>query len=170
MAILPEQNPVYTMLAQPTVLVYVPYGATEVQSAEFSVLVGIDETQALYRTRLDLPDAPGVVRITLPSEVAIAPNEFYHWYFKINCAGNTTRRADLTVDGWFQRLPATPERQQQITSGTPEIWYDAIAQIAQQLQQTPADNRLKTQWAALLQSVGAERAIASPILEAEIAN
>ncbi|HEY9640933.1 MAG TPA: DUF928 domain-containing protein, partial [Coleofasciculaceae cyanobacterium] len=101
-ALIPVENPVLTTSAHPTLLVYVPYGSSQVGFGEFSVLVGLQETTRLYHARFTLPATPGIVRISLPNspDYALQENLFYHWYFKLYCQGNTSSRADLGVDGW----------------------------------------------------------------------
>lgn len=153
-ALVPVENPVLTTSANPTFLFYVPYGAKDVETGEFSILVGRDETARLYRSKFRLPDAPGIVSIKLPDSYKLAESTPHHWYFKLYCAGNTSTRADLQVDGWVERVAATPERNQQIQSGSPEVWYDAIATVADRLAAAPQDRTARSQWQELLAAIG----------------
>jgi hypothetical protein len=36
----------------------------------------------------------------------------------------------LDVNGWVQRVALTPERERQINAATPDVWYDASANLA----------------------------------------
>jgi hypothetical protein len=164
LAIVPTKNPVLTISAHPTLLFYVPYAAKDVQVGEFSVLVGPNEMTRLYRARFTLPNSPGIVSVKLPVTSALTEGSFYHWYFKLYCTGNTTAKADLQVDGWVQRVEATPERERQIQAQTPEIWYDALAQLADQLSATPQDAQLRERWRSLLAFVGMTELTQTPIV------
>ncbi|MBW4662275.1 MAG: DUF928 domain-containing protein [Drouetiella hepatica Uher 2000/2452] len=166
LAIVPTENPVVTTLAHPTVLFYVPYGASDVQSGEFSVLVGPNEMTRLYRARFKLPSSPGIVSVKLPetADTALTLGKSYHWYFKLYCTGNTTSKADLQVDGWIQRVEATPERDRQIQAGTPEVWYDALAKLADHISAMPQNAQLRERWRSLLTIAGAADAVQKPIV------
>jgi hypothetical protein len=164
-ALAPVENPVLTTTDYPTFLIYVPYEATAIESGEFSILVGRNEATRLYRARFTLPDKPGIVSLQLPQlpAHALAEGTPYHWYFKLYCAGNTSAKADLEVDGWVQRVEQTPERDRQINAGTPEIWYDAIATLAARRAATPQDPTLQTLWQQLLTSIDAGDLASTPI-------
>jgi hypothetical protein len=155
-ALVPASNPVLTTSEHPTFLFYVPYGAKDVQSGEFSVLLGPDEMTRVYRTQFTLPNTPGIVSLSLPNspDSALVEGASYHWYFKLYCQDNRTATADLQVDGWVQRVAQTPERDRQINAATPEIWYDALAQLATRLQTSPQDSTLRDRWRKLLEQIG----------------
>lgn len=170
MALVPIENPVFTTADHPTFLFYVPFGADQVQYGEFSILVGPTEMTRLYQTRFTLPAQPGIVSITLPthSDYQLKENTSYHWYFKLHCndepPGSLNSTADLQVDGWVQRVAATPDRQQQIQAASPEVWYDSAAQVAKRLSATPSDETLQQQWRNLLQHIGSEALVQEPIV------
>lgn len=165
-ALVPIENPVLTTAAHPTFLFYVPYGSDQIQSGEFSLLVGPNETSRLYQTRFTLPAQAGIVSLSLPElpEYELKETVNYHWYFKLYCTANSTPPTTLQVDGWIQRVALTPERQRQITMASPQIWYDSLAQVADQLLATPGDSILQSQWRQLLQSINAEAFIQEPLL------
>ncbi|MEB3357535.1 MAG: DUF928 domain-containing protein [Synechococcales bacterium] len=168
-ALVPVENPVLTTLAHPTVLVYVPYTAAEVHRGEVSVLVGLDERTRLYQARFTLPETPGIVSISIPpvGTDGLPENVPHHWYVKLYCTGNLTATADLTVDGWVQRVPATPERSRQIEASTPDVWYDALAQLGDRLRLSPQDGELRERWRNLLEFIGsanlAEENLVGPV-------
>jgi Domain of Unknown Function (DUF928) len=153
MALIPVENPVLTVSQQPTLFFYLPYGSAAVESAELSILVGLDESTRLTQTPLVLPENPGIARLRLP--VPLAEGTPYHWYLKINCAGNQSSKPNMQVDGWVQRVAATPERDRQINAGTPEIWYDAFSTLADRLAVAPQDPKLRETWRNLLTAAGA---------------
>ncbi len=165
-ALIPVKNPVLTTREHPTFLFYVPYASDEIRVGEFSVLVGLAETTQLYKTRFTLPQTPGIVSITLPSkpEYALEEGKFYHWYFELYCQSNTSSQPDLDVNGWVQRVALTPERERQINAATPDVWYDASANLAQSLRASPQDARLRNDWVNLLKSIGSEDLAQEPLV------
>ena len=157
-ALIPAENPVLTTRAYPTVLFYIPAGAEDVQYGEFSLLLWPDEEIRHYETRFTLPASPGIVSITLPEvpEYALAEDQIYRWYFQLHCEDDEDTQPDLTLHGAMQRVALTPERAQQIQAGSPEIWYDALASVADRLQASPQESQLSAQWQKLLQLIEAE--------------
>jgi len=165
-ALIPVKNPVLTTREHPTFLFYVPYGSDDVRFGEFSLLVGPEEKIRIYKTRFTLPQTPGIVSITLPSapEYALEEGKFYHWYFKLYCQSNTSSQTSVDVNGWVQRVALTPERERQINAATPDIWYDALANLAISLRVSPQDARLRDDWFNLLKSIGLEDLAQEPFV------
>jgi hypothetical protein len=67
------------------------------------------------------------------------------------------------------KFSLTPEREQQIRAATPDVWYDALSQVAVQLQASPQDAVLREQWRSLLQSIEAEDLAQAPLVGPVIA-
>jgi hypothetical protein len=165
-ALIPVKNPVLTTREHPTFLFYVPYASDDVRVGEFSLLVWPEEKTRLYKTRFTLPQTPGIVSLTLPSapEYALEEGKFYHWYFKLYCQTNTRSQPDLDVNGWVQRVALTPERERQINAATPGVWYDALANLAENLRTSPMDATLRNDWVNLLKSIGSEDMAQEPLV------
>ncbi|MBD1869006.1 DUF928 domain-containing protein [Cyanobacteria bacterium FACHB-471] len=165
-ALIPVENPVLTTTGSPTFLFYIPFGAEQIQFGEFSLLSWPGEQQRLYQVRFALPATPGIVSVTLPPqpEYTLQEGDHYRWYFQLYCQGGTGRQPDLTVNGMVQRVALTPERERQIRDATPEIWYDALSQVAAQLQASPQDAALLEEWRSLLQTIEAEDLAQEPLL------
>lgn len=165
-ALIPVKNPVLTTSKHPTLLFYVPYSSDEVRYGEFSLLVWPEEKKRIYKTRFTLPKTPGIVSITLPSspEYALEEGQYYHWYVKFYCQGNTSSQPDLDVNGWVQRVALTPERERQINAATPDVWYDGLANLANRLRTSPQDATLRNNWANLLKSINAEDLAQEPLV------
>jgi hypothetical protein len=165
-ALVPVKNPVLTTTDQPTILFYVPFGSEQVQFGEFSLLPYPKEEQRIYSVRFTLPKTPGIVSVTLPSssKSALKQGEYYRWYFQLYCRDGDRRKPDLTVHGLLQRTALTTERERQIRAATPEIWYDALARVATQLQVSPQDSKLRQQWRTLLRSIGADHLTQEKVL------
>jgi hypothetical protein len=157
-ALVPIENPVLTTAAHPTILFYVPFGADTIQYGEFMLLSWPQEREWVYNIRFMLPAHGGIVKVTLPTQAqtALQEDRTYHWYFQLYCKGGNGEQPDISVDGYIQRVAATPERDRQIAQATAEIWYDSLANVATQLQTAPQDGELRRQWRSLLQTIGAE--------------
>lgn len=171
-ALIPEQNPVLTTAAYPKLLFYFPDTAADVRVVTFSIFTQ-DEKTRVYETQFILPQTPGIVSVAPPElpDYALQENQLYRWYLKLDCqdsnadqAANQTapNQSDLSVDGWIQRVTPTPERQQLIEMAAPDIWYDALANVASRLQSDPQKPELRQQWASLLRSIGMEHLAAQP--------
>jgi hypothetical protein len=165
-ALIPVKNPVLTTREHPTFLFYVPYASDEVRVGEFSLLVWPEEKTRLYKTRFTLPQTPGIVSLTLPStpEYALEEGKTYHWYLKLYCQTNTSSQPDLDVNGWVERVALTPERERQIKAATPDVLYDALANLAENLRTSPEDATLRNDWVNLLKSIGLEDLAQEPLV------
>jgi hypothetical protein len=148
----PRKNPVLTTSSHPTFWFYIPYAAEDIKRGEF-VLVTQDEKTLIYETSFQLPKTPGIVNISLPAsaEFALAEGQFYHWYLRIYCRGNTNDRADLSADGWVKKVAATPETERLINAGSPDIWYDSLTRLGNLLLTAPQDAKLRSDWHKLLE-------------------
>lgn len=156
-ALIPVDNPVLTTAAHPTILFFNPFETSQVQYGEFTLLLWPGEQERHYQTRFTLPETPGIVSITLPDlpDYALAKDQIYRWYVQLYCSDNTSGQPDLTLAGSIQRVAQTPERTEQIQTASPDIWYDTLAVIAEQLQLSPQDAQLQENWHSLLQSIDA---------------
>lgn len=152
-----------TVAEHPTFWFYVPYSLTGDLTAEF--ILQNDIGQDVYRiTSADFSESeqtPGIVGISLPS--AIAPLEIgrvYQWYFKVDCGSESP----LYVRGGIERVALEPNLANQLANASPqeqarlyqsnEIWYDAIAVLAQLYRTEPNNPTIEAAWADLLQSIG----------------
>lgn len=148
-----------------TLWFYVPYAPEDIASAEF-LLVNRDETEYVYETRFTLPKTPGIVSISLPlsAKSSLEAGKDYHWYLRFKCKGSTSNASDLEMDGWVQRTVPTPSTTNRIDTATPEIWYDAVNNLANRLLATPQDPKLKQEWRDLLKSVGLSHLASEPLI------
>jgi hypothetical protein len=144
-ALIPKANPVTTTQASPAIWIYLPYGATEVQGAEFAINAGLDEKKRVYRSPIALPNQPGFVRLSLPKTGPVLQEGVsYRWYFTLHC-GPT----QMGLDGGMERIASSG-----IASGqTATAWYDRVDQIAQALQANPRDLSVRDRWRQLLQQL-----------------
>ncbi|MEM7065903.1 MAG: DUF928 domain-containing protein [Cyanobacteria bacterium P01_B01_bin.77] len=151
-----------TLSASPTFWFYIPYTADEVGSGEFSVLTE-DESDRVYKTSFKLPDQPGFVSITLPETEASRLQEgtYYHWYLQLNCAADADAKTALNIDGWVQRIPSTPNLEEDVMNLSSEIWYDSLDYLAKQLQNGTGSRQA---WDTLLESVELNELIQEPVI------
>lgn len=165
-ALIPVESPVLTATTHPTFLVYIPAGAEAVQYGEFSLLLWPGEETRHYQTRFTLPESPGIVSITIPElpAHALAEDQIYRWYFQLYCGADEGAQPDLTLSGTVQRVALTPERSQQIEAVSPAIWYDSLANVANELKVSPSDEQLQTTWRSLMQIIDAKDAEAAPFV------
>ncbi|MEM7794751.1 MAG: DUF928 domain-containing protein [Cyanobacteria bacterium P01_C01_bin.118] len=140
-----------TLSAHPTFWFYVPYTADEVESGQFEILTQ-DEFDRIYKTSFKLPEQPGFISITLPEGEApgLQEDQYYHWYLTLSCVLDESTKTDLTIDGWVQRLPATPELEAAVMDVSPDIWYDSFDYLAKQLK---TDASLGQRWTEVLTEI-----------------
>lgn len=152
-----------TIQRQPTLWFYVPYGAAANRPVEF-VLIDSNET-ILTRQPLALPENPGVMPVPLPDEVILAAGQRYRWVFSIIC-NPANRSADLTVNGWIERVPSqedietaiavTPAANLPLFYAENDLWYDTVDALARLRIANPDGAALAADWLALLEIVGLE--------------
>ncbi|MEM8808372.1 MAG: DUF928 domain-containing protein [Cyanobacteria bacterium P01_G01_bin.38] len=154
-----------TSTERPTLWVYTPYSSPH--TARFALLNSAD--QPVYETNVELPDTPGVIRLSLPDTMPpLEPGEPYHWFFNVYCQSPPPL---AFVEGWLQRDTLTAATADQLAqlSASEQVdfytangfWQDALtaAAISQQ------SNANDTHWADLLQAVGLEDLASEPIID-----
>lgn len=145
-----------TFHASPAVWVYVPN--TIAKTLEFSLFT--EEREGVYQTTMPI-NASGLLKITVPATVTLAPGKPYYWTAALVCQAKR-RTNDWIVGGWIQQQPLPADLQRQLSQTTAEqqvqlytesgFWYEAL-NIYLKLQQTrPGDANLTTMWTNLLQS------------------
>ena len=167
-ALVPIENPVLTTDTHPTLLFYIPDAADEIHHGEFT-LVTADEKSTIYSDRLTLPNTPGIVTIQLPQTTEYAlQSGLYHWYFKLYCQTDASLQTYVDVHGWVKKVSSTPEKQRQIINAEPQIWYDSLANVANNLAATPNNPTLQQQWLDLLKAIDLEDLAKTPIYELKL--
>jgi hypothetical protein len=191
-ALVPVENPVFTASAHPTFLFYLPDAPEQVEYAEF-MLLSADEKEEIYATRF-VPTSAGVVSLSLPEDSAYAleVDQAYHWYFNLHCkTAKTDEKGTPAVNGWVQRVePAeSVESVESIElvqpadsvneaggvseASVPEVWYDAIAQVAETLAAGPMPQNPTAQsqfsqsqqlWENWLSAVGLDEVVHAPVV------
>ncbi len=155
-----------TQSAHPTFWFYIPYTAAEVQKGEFSILTH-NEDDRIYQASFQLPAQPGFVSITLPADEAssLQAGQYYHWYLTLSCASTEEDKTDLDIDGWVQRVGSIAEAEAQHGDALPNIWYDAVDDLAAQLHAVSGNkSELEQAWTELLESVELDALIQEPVI------
>ncbi|MGJ5676549.1 MAG: DUF928 domain-containing protein [Nostochopsis sp.] len=171
-ALIPEKNVGLTIDEHPSFWFFVAYKPEERPTGEF--VLQNEANATIYQTNFTLPDTPGVMRLTLPSKVALEVNKDYQWYFKLYCS-----RQELTnpifVRGWVQRIAIQPTLKGLLKSATtPQqriaifaengIWYSALSELAQLRLYEPKNHIFAHNWTNLLQDVGLKNIALQPIV------
>ena len=160
LAVTPQSFYGTTLVARPTILVYVP--SSNAQDAVFSLKDEAGNT--LYQTLVAVPDSAGVVAIQLPeASPALEAGKNYQWFFALMIDG-TLSPSTPYVDAWIKRIQPDAALAQALQQGDAHkqadilaakgVWYDSVAMLADLRMVQPADATLTADWHELLDSVG----------------
>lgn len=159
-ALIPDKNPGLTVSEYPTFLFYLPPLVDKPAAnnqAQFILLD--DKDQEVYQTKFLFSGNSGVISISLPKYTTLPPLEIgknYSWSFSI-CP---TQNPLMVVAGKIQRvqlsnninnqLKLAKERDRANIYKQNNIWYDALATLANLRLSNPNDSTLNTEWEKLL--------------------
>lgn len=165
-ALVPVDNPVLTTQPYPSFLFYIPDTSAAIRYGEFALFTA-DEKQRIYSTTVNFTQTPGIIKIDIPpsEQYALQEETYYHWYFRVYCQDASNPRTSLDVNGWIRRVSLTTTRKSQIEAVSPDIWYDAIAQVADNLITLPHSSRSRDRWIELLQHINLEHLADYPIVD-----
>ncbi|MGD1920422.1 MAG: DUF928 domain-containing protein [Pleurocapsa sp.] len=174
-AIVANQGQDFTLEEYPTFLFYVPYSAPQISLMEF-LLLNKTQTETIYRTPLKSSSKAGIIEIQLPPEAskALEVNTTYHWRFNLDCKPDRNIAPDLVLQGWIRRIPLNSEIANRLKSVNSseyldyqreEIWYEAIALLAQSHFSTPNNTQLTQAWNDVLESLKIEWLIGEPLVD-----
>ena len=172
-ALVPATNLGMTTAKYPELYFYIP--KTSAQAMEFALLDEND--REIYQTAVAPSRTPGVVKISFADLKDLPPlksQQKYHWYVSLIC-DREDRSADISVDGWIQRIEPEPMLASELQRSTAKesvslyavngIWYDTVAALAQTRQSSPTNSLLAQDWADLMKSVGLEKIASEPLVE-----
>jgi hypothetical protein len=165
-ALVPENNQGLTASATPTFFFYVPQ-TEKPQMVEF-VLVDENERQ-IYQTEFTSNGKSGVVGITIPGNEPtkiLEVGKTYRWYFAM-IPDRKNRSSDIYVTGSIKRVAVNQDLENKLIQGasldladryqTNNLWYDAIATLAELRRSRPSDTVVATRWQQLLNSVNLQK-------------
>lgn len=147
--------PLLTISEHPTFLFYVPYGQEQVRYGEFSIHEWPDEEASPpYTDELIFPQTPGIVSFSVPSnsDFSLIDGKDYRWRLKLYCGPGNTASDYVIVRGVIRKIANTAEHEGLVAAFAPEIWYDSLARLAEQLQSTASSNNstLGDKWSELM--------------------
>jgi len=168
----------YTLSEYPTFWFYIPYAPEDIGSIEF-LLLDRKERKTIYKTGVKLTEKAGIIQVTIPAkpQYALKLQENYRWRLNLDCKSNATDEPDLVVDGWIQRQPSNPQLENQLEAVQPQeyiayseedIWYDAIANLAELYFANPEDGNFQDDWTNLLESLGLAEVAEKPFAQSEL--
>lgn len=170
-ALIPVNNQGFTVAEHPNFWIFVPYQSNNIASGEF--VLQDEQNNDVYRTNFTLPQAPGIVNVSLEKAQPLQVNKKYQWFFKLYCSSEKLSDP-LFVKGWIQRIAKNPELESKLAAATtPEqrfaiyfknnVWYEAVTELAKQ-PLNPQNNSLHSDWSNLLKRVGLENLISQPVV------
>ena len=155
-ALMPTHNNASTTVSpNPTLFAYIP----QTTAQEGELVIVDDQGEEVYSTYFGVQNPPGVIKLNLPSTVALEPNQEYQWQLALIC-NPAQRELDKFVRGSIRRSQLSPEMQNQLAQVAEEpieqakiylqasIWQDALTIIDANRDKYPGA------WEELLQSVG----------------
>ncbi|MGA9380786.1 MAG: DUF928 domain-containing protein [Phormidium sp.] len=172
-ALVPDNNQGLTGSATPTFFFYVPK-TQKPQMVEF-VLVDENERQ-IYQTQFTTDGNSGVVGITVPGNdptKTLEVGKTYRWYFAM-IPDRENRRSDIYVTGSIKRVAVSQDLENKLKQGasldlantyqTNNLWYDAMATVAELRRSRPTDTAVTTKWEQLLNSVDLQKLAQEPLV------
>ncbi len=168
-AVMPKNNIGTTVSPNPTVYLYVPKSSK--QNAEFAVYDWTNRVrEPIYTTNISLPQSAGIVKVNLPKNVELQPNNTYVWHFGIICDPDQ-RSLDYYINGWLKRTSLTPQVEAKLKElqekpleqaklyAESSVWSETIATLEKSRVAYP------NAWKELLQSVGLGKIADSQIFD-----
>lgn len=173
-ALVPANNQGLTASGTPSFFFYVPK-TQKPQMVEF-VLVDENERQ-IYETQFTTDGNSGVVGITIPGNEptkTLEVGKTYRWYFAI-VPDRENRNKDIYVNGSIKRVAVTQDLENQLKQGASlelaegyqanNLWYDAIATVAELRRSRPTDTAVASKWEQLLSSVKLQKLAQEPLVQ-----
>lgn len=177
-ALVPANNLGITQTAKPTLLFYLP-SSSQPKLVEF--VLQDNKNNVIHEQTYTVSGAKGIIKINLSdyqslSELTVGKN--YRWFFSIIC-DPLRRENDIAVDGWIQRQALDTNTAQLLKSARLAIdkadiyadqgfWQDAIATLADLIDQQPNNYQLTKNWSKLLSFESLDAIAKEPILHLEI--
>ncbi|MEH1782151.1 MAG: DUF928 domain-containing protein [Nostoc sp.] len=165
-----------TTVEHPSWFFYVPYTKDLPYAVEFVLQEDPEskDSKEIYRTAIALPDKPGVIRVSLPTNTpALAVDKQYRWFFTINCdkeknspptyVEGVIKRVNLSA-ATVKELETTEPRKRYAIYAQKGIWYEALTTLAKMRQKNPQDAALQAEWRNLLGSIHLDDVAGEPIL------
>lgn len=157
-----------TTLDYPTFLIYIPDRNTSDSSSTKYVEFSLAERdgQEIYQTQFPITSSNKIIGITLPKQAGLNPlsvGNDYQWSLSIYDRTDSVEASDRS-EGWISRVKMKSELADRLQNASEldkvrlyiqaEIWYDALAILADLYRQNPHNAELEAEWQALLNAAG----------------
>ncbi|MEJ1932490.1 DUF928 domain-containing protein [Nostoc sp. NIES-2111] len=149
-----------TFSERPTLFWFIPQNSAKMANL---ALVTYPEKKLFYETTLTLPNKPGIIGYTLPTNSpALVTGKTYRWYLMLIC-NQQDFSSNPTVDGWVERIQTDSATSQLVAKANVRnlpsiyaeagIWYEALASLVQLRRSEPKNLTHILNWRQFLQSV-----------------
>jgi Domain of Unknown Function (DUF928) len=148
-----------TVSERPTVWVYAPAGFAANVPMDF--VLRDRQNNAVYKTSFKSTELPtGVIRLTIPAQIKLTPNQSYRWSLAIYCDAAEPDTPKVVRGKIYRSTPSpqlnrelmaaiTPLKKAQIYADN-GIWYDALTTLGMAIAENQDAAEVKTAWAELL--------------------
>lgn len=180
-ALVPQDGFGVTVAASPTLLFYMPNMNPESPEKPVEFVLVDDNENEVYKSTFKTTGKSGIVSISLPPNAGASRLQLgkdYHWYLSIVCDPQE-RSNDIAVSGRIRRveLQANTRSQLQQTAAKDkaklyaeaEVWFDALAALAEQRTNNPNDAGAVQEWEQLLKSVQLDAIAKESLVQSAIA-
>lgn len=180
-ALVPQGSFGVTVAASPTLLFYMPKMNPEAPPKAVEFVLADDNENEVYKSTFKTTSKSGVVSISLPPNAGsprLQVGKDYHWYLSIVCDPQE-RSNDIWVNGKIRRVELQANTTSQLQQAAPkdkaklyaqaEVWFDALAALAQQRTNNPNDAGTLQEWEQLLKSVQLDAIAKEPLAQSAIA-
>lgn len=166
-ALVPSKN-TSTVSANPTFFVYIPkLNQSQGLKGEFELIYNPNKNKyvSVYKTNVQLPSEPSIVKIPLPETVTLEPGIKYQWTFAVTCdLSNPLGPTEDFIGVYIQRNELTPTLKNELEQtqnplkkaeiyARENIWQDTLMSLAQ-LRESQQE-----EWKSLLNSIKLEESI-----------
>ena len=163
-----------TTAAYPTFLVYLP--ALDQDSFHYAEFTLLDESgEEIYKVEFQTKISDSIMQVAMPTQLGLAPLEVgknYRWSFNIYEDSYRWNRNSKT-QGWISRVELEEQLAQRLENSSPavqaslyaenEIWYDAVATLAELYKENPNDPLVASDWKQLLIAVGLNQIVSASV-------
>lgn len=169
-----ETLPPATIAERPTLWFYVPYSPDSRLEAKFTLID--DKNENLYQTKFPLKEKPGIIGLKLPETLPpLQAGKRYQWVLSVICSsGPGNESADISVDGYIERIPLDSTLQAQLKKmsdpkaqsalyAEKELWSEALTTLAQARRGNLKDPTLQVDWSNLLKSMNLDDIASEPL-------
>lgn len=166
--------PASTVSDHPKLFVHIPQLTAQEAQANFLVL-NQTGSEIIYEETFAVSGTPGVVEFSIPANTAaLEVGKTYKWSVEVVCDPNDSDSSgNLAVNGVIQRVEASAnlvdiekvaQSDRPLVYAQADIWYDAVATLAELRQKQPNNSTFVEDWSDLLKSVNLDPIADAPLV------